>query len=143
MQKLVAALAVFVVAFVTPAFAQSADEAAVGRAMDALSKAITTVDKAQLENLAWPELTYGHSAGRIENKAQYVDAIVSKKSIVTKVDLSNVTTSIVGDIALVRGKMFLMVESTGKPVPTDLAFLMVWQKRAGEWKLLARQAYKV
>jgi hypothetical protein len=137
------ALFALAVAFVAPAFAQSADEAAVARAMDTLSKATIAVDKAQLENIAWPELTYGHSAGRIENKAQFVDALVSKKSIITKIDLSKVTTSIVGDLALVRGHMFLMVESTGKPVPTDLEFLMVWQKRGGEWKLLARQAYKI
>lgn len=143
MQKLAALLAALLVALAAPAFAQSADEAAVGRAMDALSKAIITVDKAQLENLAWPELSYGHSGGRIENRAQYVDALVSKKSILTKIDLSKVSTSVVGDLALVRGHMSLMVESTGKPVPTELEFLMVWQKRGGDWKLLARQAFKV
>ena len=140
-------LAAFVVTwlafFAVPAFAQSADETAVARQMDALSKAITSVDKAQLENLAWPELSYGHSSGRIENRAQYVEALVTKKSIVSKIDLSKVTTSFVGDVALVRGHMSLISESTGKPVPTELEFLMVWQKRGGDWKLLARQAYKI
>jgi hypothetical protein len=142
MQKIAALFAILVASLAAPALAQSADEAAVARGMEALAKAIVAVDKAQLENLAWPELSYGHSAGRVENKAQYVDALVSKKSIVTKIDYSKMTTSIVGDIALVRGQMMFMVESTGKPVPTDLHFLMVWQKRGGEWKLLARQAYK-
>ena len=142
MQKLLSLATVLALSLATPAFAQSADEAAVARGMEALAKAIVAVDKAQLENLAWPELSYGHSAGRIENKAQYVDALVSKKSVITKIDYSRMTTSIVGDVALVRGQMMFMVESTGKPVPTDLHFLMVWQKRGGEWKLLARQAYK-
>ena len=143
MKKLSALLVAFLVILAAPAFAQSADEAAINRAMDALAKATTTVDKAQLENLVWPEVSYGHSGGRVENKAQFVDALVSKKSIITKIDLSKVNTSIVGDLAIVRGHMWLMVESTGKPVPTDLEFLMVWQKRGGEWKLLARQAFKV
>jgi hypothetical protein len=142
MQKIAALFAILVAGLAAPALAQSADEAAVARGMEALAKAIVAVDKAQLENLAWPELSYGHSAGRIENKAQYVDALVSKKSIITKAEYAKMTTSIVGDIALVRGQMMFMVESTGKPVPTDLLFLMVWQKRGGEWKLLARQAYK-
>lgn len=119
------------------------DEKVVAARMDELSRAITTVDKAKLESLAWPEVSYGHSGGRIENHAQYVDALVSRKSVITKVELSKVKTELVGDLALVRGHMWLMVESTGKPVPTDLEFLMVWQKRHGEWKLLARQAYKI
>lgn len=116
---------------------------AITRRMNDLSRAIVAADKAALESIAWPELSYGHSGGRIENHAQYVDVLVSKKSIITKVDLSKTTTTMVGDLALVRGHMFLMVESTGKPVPTDLEFLMVWQKRGGEWRLLARQAYKI
>lgn len=123
--------------------ASPGDEKIVAARMDELSKAITTVDKAKLEALAWPEVSYGHSGGRIENHAQYVDALVSKKSVITKVELSKVKTELVGDLAIVRGHMWLQVESTGKPVPTDLEFLMIWQKRHGEWKLLARQAYKI
>ena len=143
MRRLAALLAALLAAAATHAFAQSADEAAVGRAMDALSKAIVAVDKQQLEALAWPELTYGHSSGRIETRAQYVDAYVSKKSILTKIDLSKVAVNVVGDLAIVRCHMWAMVESTGKPVPTDLEVVMVWQKRAGDWKLLVRQAYKL
>ena len=123
--------------------AESSDEAAVNQAVEALRKALLEGDKARLEQLAADQMSYGHSGGRIENKAQFVDALVSRKSIITKVDLSKVNTSIVGDLAIVRGHMLLMVESTGKPVPTDLEFLMVWQKRGSEWKLLARQAFKV
>ncbi len=136
-------LAVLLAGCAMPTVVSPSDEAAVARRMDDLSKAIVAVDKAALEALAWPEVSYGHSGGRIENHAQYVDALVSKKSVITRVDLTKTTTKLVGDLALVRGHMYLMVESTGKPVPTDLEFLMVWQKRGGDWKLLARQAYKI
>lgn len=146
MKKLAALLTALIVSCLVaavPAFAQSADEAAVARADAALAKAITTVDKAQLENVTWPELSYGHSAGRIENKAQFVEALVSKKSVITSIDSSKVTTSVVGDIAIVRSHMSLMVASTGTPTRTELEAVMVWQKRNGEWKLLVRQAYKI
>ena len=143
MRKLAALFAALLFSLATPVLAQSADEAAVARQMAALEKATTTVDKAALESLVWPELSYGHSAGRIENKAQFVEALVSKKSIITKIESTKMTTSIVGDLAIVRGHTFLMSESTGKPVPTELEMLMVWQKRGGEWKLLARQAFKI
>ena len=126
-----------------PAFGQSADESAIAKQMDALHKAIVAVDKGQLERLTWPELNYGHSSGRIENQAQFVEALVSKKSILSKIDLSKMTTSIVGDLAIVRCNVSAIVESTGKPVPTELGQLTIWQKRGGDWKLLARQSWRI
>jgi hypothetical protein len=126
-----------------PVFAQSADESAIGRNMDALHKAMVAVDKSQLEALTWPELSYGHSSGRIETKAQFVEALVTKKSILSKIELSKMTTSLVGDLAIVRGHFSGISESTGKPVPTEIELLLIWQKRGGDWKLLARQAYKL
>jgi hypothetical protein len=38
-------------------------------------------DKAGLENMAAEELSYGHSSGLIEDKAAFVDDIVSGKSV--------------------------------------------------------------
>ena len=140
-------LATFVFAllaiFAAPAFAQSAEESTIGRNMDARHKAMIAVDKSQLEALTWPELSYGHSSGRIETKAQFVEALVTKKSILSKIDLSKMTTSVVGDLAIVRGHFSGISESTGKPVPTEIELLLIWQKRGPDWKLLARQAYKL
>jgi hypothetical protein len=143
MKRLAVAGFALLAALEAPAFAQSADEAAVGRNNDALHKAIVAVDKAQLEGLTWPELSYGHSSGRIESKAQFVEALVTRKSVLSKIELSKMTTSIVGDLAIVRGHFSGISESTGKPVPTEIEMLMIWQKRGSDWKLLARQAYKL
>jgi hypothetical protein len=49
----------------------------------------------------------------------------------------------VGDIAISRGTMTYMVAGACAPTKTDLTLLLIWEKRAGEWRLLARQAYKV
>jgi len=140
MKRLVALLAGFLVASAT--LAQSADEAAIQRNMDTLHKAMVAVDKAQLEGLTWPELNYGHSGGRIENKKEFVDALVTRKSILSRIELSKMTTQIVGDLALVRAHMSGTSESGGKPAPVEIGLLLVWQKRGGDWKLLARQAFR-
>src|SRR3954449_5575240 len=100
MSKLAGILSTLLLTLSSAVFAQSADEAAINRAMEALSKATTTVDKAALENIVWPEVSYGHSAGRIENKAQFVDALVSKKSIITKIETTKTTMSFTGDLAI-------------------------------------------
>jgi Domain of unknown function (DUF4440) len=141
--KSFAAACLLLLAAAVPALAQSPDEAAVARQMDALSKAIIAVDTAALQKLTLPELSYGHSAGRIENQAQFVEALVTKKSIITSADNSKMTTSIVGDLAISRGHITLGVMSTGTPTKSELDYLMIWKKVGGEWRLLARQAYKV
>jgi ketosteroid isomerase-like protein len=130
-------------AVVAPAQAQSADEGAVAKAIDTLSGAIIGADKAALEKITWPELSYGHSAGKVENQQQFVDALVSKQTVITAIENAKMTSSVVGDIAISRGTMTYMVGGAGAPTRTDLTLLLIWQKRGGEWKLLARQAYKV
>jgi hypothetical protein len=143
MLKLLAAALVLTFAVAAPVNAQSTDEAAVTRAIDALSKAIVAADKASLERITWPELSYGHSAGRVENQKQFVDALVTKQTVITAIDNPKMSTNLVGDIAISRGTMTFMVAGAGAPTKTDLTLLLIWQKRGGEWKLLARQAYKV
>ena len=61
--------------------ADSADEAAVRKAIDDLSKAMMAADKAKLEMLVADQLSYGHSGGRIETKQQFMDVVAGKKTI--------------------------------------------------------------
>jgi len=48
--------------------AESADEAAVDKAVEALRKALLEKDKARLEQLAADQLSYGHSSGKVRQK---------------------------------------------------------------------------
>ena len=130
-------------AFAAPAFAASPQEAAVAKAIATLSEAIVAPDKAALKNITWPELSYGHSAGSVENLEQFIDALVSRKSVIVSIDNPKMSSSVVGDIAISRGTMTFVVAGAGAPSRVDLRLLLIWQKRAGEWRLLARQAYKV
>jgi hypothetical protein len=143
MPKLLAATFALLLAVVAPAHAQSPDEASVAKAIDALSRAIVAADKASLEKITWPELSYGHSAGKVENQKQFVDALVSKQTVIASIDNPKMSSTVVGDIAISRGTMTYMVAGAGAPTKADLTLLLIWQKRNGEWRLLARQAYKV
>ena len=143
MRKLLATAFALMLAVVAPVHAQSADEAAVAKAIDTLSRAIVSADKAALEKITWPELSYGHSAGKVENQKQFIDALVSKQTVITAIENAKMSTSLAGDIAISRGTMTYMVGGAGPPTKADLTLLLIWQKRGGEWKLLARQAYKV
>jgi hypothetical protein len=105
MPKLLAATVALLLAVVAPARAQSPDDAAVAKAIDALSRAIVAADQVSLEKITWPELSYGHSAGRVENQKQFIEALVTKQSVITAIDNPKMSTTLAGDIAISRGTM--------------------------------------
>lgn len=140
----VALLATGTPAFISSAQANEADTAAVTQAVAALTKAMLTADKAQLEALTADQLSYGHSAGAIQDKADFVDVIVAKKTVYKSIELSKQTVAIAGNDAIVR-HAWESESGTGdgKWNVSKIGVLQVWQKQGANWKLLARQAFKV
>ena len=119
------------------------DEQAVAQAVEALRKAMTDPDKATLSNLVTDELSYGHSNGKIENKAAFMEALLSGESDFKTIDLSDQTITVVDKTAMVRHTLKAETLNGGKPGTANIAVLLVWVKGKGGWKLLARQAVKV
>jgi hypothetical protein len=140
------ALAGAAVALLGPglARAQSGEQAQVAQAVEALTKAMLAVDRKQLEALTSEHLSYGHSAGRIENQKQFIDYLESRQSAFRRIDLTEQTISIVSDEAIVR-HLFTgeTVSPAGQVTPVRIGVLQVWTKESGNWKLLARQAYRL
>ena len=127
-----------------PAVADAADEAAVEKAAQDLRKAMLDADGAALDALVAPEMIYAHSDGHVETKSQYVDTIVTKKTIYTSITLSNVKTVVAGDTAVMRFVFDCAYTDLGKPPATaHLGVMETWQKQGGSWKLLGRQAYHI
>jgi hypothetical protein len=120
--------------------AQSKDETAVAAAVDALKKAMLDADKTNLDKLTASELSYGHSSGKVETKAEFVDALVTGKSDFVSINLADQTIKIVGNTAIVRHTLNGETNDNGNKGTVKLFILTVWQKDKGQWKLLARQA---
>jgi ketosteroid isomerase-like protein len=125
-----------------PAHAESADEAAVRKAVDDLTKAMMAADKAKLEALTAEGLSYGHSAGKVETKAEFIGVIADKKTIYKSITLSDPTVSVVGNNAIARHTFAAEVEAGGQASSPKIGVLQVWVKDGGGWKLLARQAFR-
>lgn len=131
--------AVLLLATMNNVNAQAPAEKEVAAAVETLRKAMVDADKKTLEAITAAELSYGHSSGTIEDKAAFVDALVTGKSDFLTMDLTKQTIQVVGNTALVRHELHGDVPN-GK---VDLGILLVWQKQKGKWLLLARQAYKI
>lgn len=121
------------------AIAQGQDEQQLTARVEQLREALLSGNRAALEELTAPELSYGHSSGTLEDKAAFVEALASGKSDFTKVEFSNQTIKVSGNTAWVRHEQ--RGEANGAPV--NIGVLLVWQKQKGKWVLLARQAYKL
>lgn len=100
-------------------------------------------NKSALENIASDALSYGHSSGKVQNKAAFVEAIVSGQSDFVTMDLTDQTILIKGKTAIVRHKLSAQTNDGGKPGNVNLGIMLVWVKEKGAWKLLGRQAFKL
>jgi len=123
--------------------AQSKDEKEVAAAVESLRKVMVDPDKATLEKLTSPDLSYGHSSGKVQNQAEFIDALVSGASDFLNIDLSDQTIKVIGNTAIVRHVLNANTSDNGKPGVAKIAILLIWTKQGKEWKLLARQAVKI
>jgi ketosteroid isomerase-like protein len=137
-------VSVLAVSSAVPAHAEGPDAAAVATAVADLTKAMLTPDKARLEALTADQLSYGHSSGKVEDKATFVDVVASKKTVYKSIELSKQTVVVAGNDAIVR-HAWESESGTGdgKWNVSKIGVLQVWQKQATGWRLLARQAFKV
>ena len=137
-----AALAVIVAAG-PAALAQPSEEAAVTQAVEKLRVAMISADRSQLEALTAPQLSYGHSGGVVENRAQFLDVVAGKRTIYKTITLSDQSLTLAGDNAIARHIFSTDFESDSKPSSSRVGVMQVWHKQGGQWRLLARQAFRI
>ena len=122
--------------------AQTKKEIAVQNAVNNLIAAMISGDRQALEQSASEHLSYGHSGGHVEGKAEFVEKIASGKSDFVTIDISEQTIQLIGKTAIVRHSFNATTNDGGKPGTVKLKVLLIFQKEKGIWKMLARQAVK-
>jgi hypothetical protein len=135
------ALSLAIIGAAARAVADTADEADVKQAVEALRKAMLANDRAQLDALTAEQLSYGHSSGRVESKPVFIEGAM--KGHWKFINVSDETTAVVSNNAISRFVFTGQSESDGKVNDVKIGILMVWLKQDGNWKLLARQAVKI
>ncbi|MEX8546450.1 MAG: nuclear transport factor 2 family protein [Mucilaginibacter sp.] len=133
----------FLNVFSISVIAQSKEEKQVASAVKMLIKAMIDGNKTALENISSNALSYGHSSGKIQDKAAFVKAIVSGQSDFVTINLTDQTIVVKDKTAIVRHKLSAQTNDGGKPGNVNLGVMLVWVKEKGNWKLLGRQAFKL
>ncbi|CAK7057489.1 MAG: hypothetical protein DELT_01299 [Desulfovibrio sp.] len=121
------------------------DVADINAATEVLRNAMLKADKAALEKSVMPDLIYVHSAGKVENAAQFVGAIVGDNKIETyhEVNFNNQKVATNGQLAVVTHIFDGKVSSKGRndnPYTVHIGVTQIWRKDGGAWKLQARKA---
>jgi ketosteroid isomerase-like protein len=106
-----------------------------------LVKAMLAADKTHLTSLLSDQLSYGHQGGVIQSKAAFIDMIVAKKPY-KSITITEASTSVVGNNAIVRHVFAAEFESDGNKGAAKIGALEVWVKNDLHWKLLARQGFR-
>ncbi len=123
--------------------AQTKKEKAVAAAVETLNKGILDPEKSLLENIASNELSYGHSGGKVQNKSEFVEDLLHGTFDFLTINTSDQKIIISGKNAIVRHIFIAKATNAGTPVDLRIGNLLVWKKEHGQWKLLARQAFKL
>lgn len=103
-----------------------------------------TKDSVTLESLCAKTVSYGHSHGNLQNRAEMIKGISHNQSVYTDTAVSNIKIFIQDKTAIVR-YLFKANENKkdGTVVNLDFSMMLVWIKEKGKWKLMGRQAVSV
>jgi|SRR5690606_2328476 len=114
------------------------------KTVESLMQAMIHADGDALHRLTAEKLSYGHSSGKVESKAQFIESLLSGESDFEDIKLADQTVEVVGNTAIVRHVLSAQTNDRGKGSGTvKLNILLVWVKEKGQWLLLARQAVRV
>src|SRR5690554_3072778 len=113
------------------------------QAVEELRTLLVHPEKEGLEKITSTSLTYGHSNGRIENQKEFIDFLLSGKSQFVSIQLEDQTVDIVGKTGIVRHILLAETNNEGTLGNIKLGVLLIWHKDGKNWKLLARQAFKL
>lgn len=105
-------------------------------------KAVLESNAAELQQLLADELSYGHSDGHVEGKADFINKISDGTYSFLTMELTAQTIGEAGNIAIVRHELDAKTNDEGKAGEAHLYVLLVWSKYESGWKLVARQAVK-
>ena len=118
-------------------------KSAVAKSVKALNDALIDPETAFFEEFVIDELSYGHSSGKVQNKDAFVDDLINGSFDFQEIDISDETIEIIGQTAIVRHILSAKALNAGTPVEIRIGIFLVYQKHKGQWKLLARQAFKL
>ena len=106
-------------------------------AEDRRYEALLGPDLPTLERLFHDRLSYAHSSGARDTKAEYLEKVRSGYYDYLRIDHPVERVEVIGDTAMVIGRMTCDLTVQGILKTIDNLALAVWVRADGDWRLLA------
>jgi hypothetical protein len=113
------------------------EQQAVLDAEDRRYQAMIDADLETMDRLFADEVSYAHSTGVRDTKAEYFEKVRSKYYDYHSIDHPVERIAVLGDTAIVVGRMTADLDVDGTRKTIDNLALAVWTRAGGEWRLLA------
>jgi uncharacterized protein (TIGR02246 family) len=117
------------------AAARAGDAEAVLAAHDKRIAATVAGDVAAVASMMTDDLTYTHSSGVVESKAEFLAGLKSGKYVYREISAPDRRVRVHGDAAIVSGPCHVVIEPGGKRTDLELYFTELYVKEAGRWRM--------
>jgi ketosteroid isomerase-like protein len=112
------------------------DVRAVLAAEDRRYRAMEQADLTVLDALCADDLSYAHSSGARDTKAQYLAKLRAGYYVYHRIQHPVERVAVLGDTAVVVGRMTADLDVDGTAKTIDNLALAVWTRASGSWQLL-------
>jgi hypothetical protein len=123
--------------------ANSKAETNVAAAVEKMRVAMLSGVRKDLESVLSADLAYAHSSGKVETKAEFVEAIVSRTSDFKSIDIQDQKITVQGKLAIVRHILNGETNDGGKKGQVRLGIVLVFKQVKNQWLLCSRNAFRV
>ncbi len=110
--------------------------------MMSLRNALIQKDSVALSKLLADDVTYGHTNGMIQTKAELIRSVVSGEQDYKEINPSAMNVRVFDNTGIVNMTSKVVLKYQDKPMEIDMKVTLVWIKDKEDWKLEARQAVK-
>ena len=111
--------------------------------MLSLKNSLIGKDSIALSSLLADDVTYGHTNGLIQTKAQLIRDVVSGVQDYKIIEPSDMNIRVFDHTAIVDMKSAVKMIFNNNPLEFNMYVTLVWIRKDGDWKLEARQSVKL
>ena len=107
------------------------------------AEATIHADVAVLNQILSDDLTYTHSSGETQSKAEFIASVRSTEMQYHSIEFESANVRFYGNTALVSSHVRVHVTAARHDQSVHACFLHVWVKKNNRWQLAAHQATKL
>jgi hypothetical protein len=96
-----------------------------------------------LERLMADECTYTHASSQTQNKTEFIGDLKSGKRAYKALKNTDLRVLVYGHTAVLTGRTGISAVNDGKNTEVSIKFLEVYEKRHGQWQMVAHQSTRI